>query len=150
MLLPSLNFGALSLWMETEWADSTCVSTGNGYASDGVSEESVMSEHGFFLRWRWPPLRSGSASPLSNQSSMTWFKPPTAVGELHENRFMKMFNFFLLDCSRLSVLSQTQSTKTLNFPSLSLLLSSVLSPSDSLPLSLHFGRYRTNVFASKN
>lgn len=34
MLLPSLNFGALSLWMETEWTHSTCISTRNGYASD--------------------------------------------------------------------------------------------------------------------
>lgn len=35
MLLPSANFGALSLWMEREWAHFTCVSTRNGYAADG-------------------------------------------------------------------------------------------------------------------
>lgn len=59
-----------------------------------------------------------------NQSSMTWFKPPAAAGELQKNRFMKMFNLFLWDCSRLSVLSRTCPTKVLNF---SLCLPSYLS-----------------------
>lgn len=80
-----------------------------------LGEESVMSTHRFFEGGGDPP-RSGSASSLSNRSSMAWFKPPTAVGELHKNKFMKMFNFFLLDCFRLSVLSQTYQPKRSIFP----------------------------------
>lgn len=44
------------------------------------------------LRWRWPPP---PPSQPASQSSVTWFEPPAAASELSENRFMKMFNFFL-------------------------------------------------------
>lgn len=39
MRLPSRNFGALSLWMESEWAGSACVSTSSGDTSDGSAEK---------------------------------------------------------------------------------------------------------------
>lgn len=39
MLLPSRNFGTLSLWMELEWAGSACVSTSNEDTSNGSAEK---------------------------------------------------------------------------------------------------------------
>lgn len=93
MLLPSLNLGALNLWIESEWAHSTCVSRRSSRRSHG---ESVMSRQRF-LRCRWHhPTSTGSrsTSPLANPLSITWFKPPETV-ELHRTEFWKCLIFLL-------------------------------------------------------
>lgn len=98
----SLNLLCFSLlWISVhsacEWRQNELIlpASAQGMVMPQTARWGKCNEHAPFFEGGGDPPRWGSASSLSNRSSMTWFKPPTAVGELHKNKFMKMFNFFL-------------------------------------------------------
>lgn len=127
MLLPSLNLGVLNLWIESEWAHSTCVSRRNSRRSRG---ENVMSRQRF-LRCRWHhPTSTGSrsTSPLTNPLSIMWFKPPETV-EPHRTEFWKCFIFFCKIAPGSESLSKPNQPKRSIVRLFPFLLLSVLPPS---------------------